>query len=111
MEHKPITKKQMCWQIAGQVLTAVLTGIGLWLGRSVVERILAGVVLACSVGTVIYTIWLWKKHPLVDEEADREFMEDKKSSFTAFGGSTPHSFCHRLFHHHGHQGLLIVTTF
>lgn len=86
MEHKPITKKQMRWQIAGQVLTAVLTGIGLWLGSSVVEKILAGAVLACSVGTIVYTIWLWKKHPLVDEEADREFMEDKKTSFTAFGG-------------------------
>ena len=29
----------------------------------------------------------WKKHPLVDEEADEEFMEEKKSSISAILGS------------------------
>ena len=86
MEHKPITKKQMRWQIAGQALSVVLTGLSIWLGRGIVAKVLAGVVLACSVYSIIYTIWLWKKHPLVDEAADREFMEDKKTSLTAFGG-------------------------
>lgn len=83
MEPKPITKKQMRWLIGGQVLTLVLTGLSIWISESIVQKALSGLLFALSIYMIIETFLRWKKHPLVDEEADEEFMEDQKSSLSA----------------------------
>jgi uncharacterized membrane protein YfcA len=87
MESKPITKKQMRWLIGGQVLTLVLTGLSIWISESIVQKALGGLLFALSIYMIIETFLRWKKHPLVDEEADEEFMEDQKSSLSAILGS------------------------
>ena len=86
MEQKPITRKQMQWQVFLQAATVILTSIGFWISKTWVQRILAGIVIAASVGSIISTIRRWKKHPLVDEEVDRELQEEKKDALTAMGG-------------------------
>jgi F0F1-type ATP synthase assembly protein I len=87
MEPKPITKKQMRWLIGGQVLTLVLTGLSIWISESIVQKALGGLLFALTIYVIIETFLRWKKHPLVDEEADEEFMEDQKSSLSAILGS------------------------
>ena len=42
MERKPITKKQMRWQIASQVLTLMLACVSIWISKSMM--ILAAVI-------------------------------------------------------------------
>jgi uncharacterized membrane protein YedE/YeeE len=80
MEHKPITRKQMRWQITLQVVSIVLMGAGLVFGRTIVDKILFGLGFSVSVYSIIDFVLRWKKHPLVDEEGDREFVEEKKSA-------------------------------
>ena len=87
MEPKPITKKQMRWQIAGQVLTLVLTGLSIWISDSIVQKVLGGFLVAITLYVIIDTFLRWKKHPLVDEKADEEYMEDKKSALSAMLGT------------------------
>ena len=87
MEQKPITKKQMRWQIAGQVLTLILTCLSIWISKSMVGKATGGILVAVALYAIIDTYLRWKKHPLVDEEADEEFMEEKKSSISAILGS------------------------
>ena len=50
------------------------------------SKILSGILLAVSVGSIIYTVRQWRKHPLVDEAVDRELQEEKKDALTAMGG-------------------------
>ena len=83
MEHKPITKKQMRWQIATQVITLVLTGFSIWISQSVVQKALGGFIFALSLYVIIDTFVRWKKHPLVDEKVDEEYMEEQKSALSA----------------------------
>ena len=80
MEHKPITKKQMRWQIALQVVSMVLMGVGLVFGSTLVDKILFGLGFAVSIYIIIDFVRRWKKHPLVDEKGDREFVEETKSA-------------------------------
>ena len=87
MEPKPITKKQMRWQIAAQVLTLVLTGLSIWISDSILQKALGGILVALTLYVIIDTFLRWKKHPLVDENADEEFMEDKKNSLSAMLGT------------------------
>ena len=87
MEPKPITKKQMRWQVAAQVLTLVLTGLSIWISDSIVQKALGGILAAVTLCVIIDTFLRWKRHPLVDESADEEFMEDKKSSLSAMLGT------------------------
>lgn len=83
MEHKPITKKQMRWQVALQVFSIVLMGVGLVIGRSIVDKILFGLGLSVSIYSVIDLVLRWKKHPLVDEIGDWEFVEETKSTLVS----------------------------
>ena len=46
MELKPITRKQMRWQIAGQVFTLALTGLSIWISESIVKKALGGFLVA-----------------------------------------------------------------
>lgn len=80
MEHKPITKKQMRWQVALQVVSIVLMGVGLIFGRTRAHKILFGLGFSVSVYSIIDYVRRWKKYPLVDEKGDREFVEETKSS-------------------------------
>ena len=80
MEHKPITKKQMRWQIAMQVVSMVLMGVGLVFGSTLVHKILFGLGFSVSIYIIIDFVRRWKKHPLVDEKGDREFVEETKSA-------------------------------
>ena len=86
MEQKPITKKQMQWKVSLEVASAILIGVGFWFSHSWIEKILSGILLAVSVGSIIYMVWQWRKHPLVDEAVDRELQEEKKEALTAMGG-------------------------
>ena len=86
MEQKPITKKQMQWKVSLEVASAILIGVGIWFCHTWIQKILSGILLAVSVGSIIYTVWQWKKHPLVDEAVDRELQEEKKGALTAMGG-------------------------
>ena len=87
MEYRPITKKQMRWQIASQVFTLVLTGFSIWISQSIVQKALGGILFALTLFFIIETFLRWKKHPLEDEEADEEFMENKKSALSAMLGT------------------------
>ena len=80
MEHKPITKKQMRWQIALQVVSMVLMGVGLVFGRTLVDKILFGLGFSVSIYIIIDFFLRWKKYPLVDEKGDREFVKETKSA-------------------------------
>ena len=86
MEQQPITKKQMQWQVFLQAATVILTSIGLWISKTWVQRILAGITFACAIISIIQTIRQWRKHPLEDEAVDRELQEEKKDALTAMGG-------------------------
>ena len=83
MERKPITKKQMRWQIASQVLTLMLACVSIWISKSMVQKALGGILVAIAVYAIVDTILRWKRHPLVDKNADEEFMEEKKSAISA----------------------------
>ena len=83
MEHKPITKKQMRWQIASQILTLVLTCASIWISKSIVQKALGGIMIALVVYAMVETILRWKRYPQVDRNADEAFMEDKKSVLSA----------------------------
>ena len=87
MELKPITRKQMRWQIAGQVFTLALTGLSIWISESIVKKALGGFLVAITLYIIIETFLRWKKHPLVDEKSDEVFMEEKKSSLSAMLGT------------------------
>ena len=87
MEHKPITKKQMRWQIATQVITLVLTGFSIWISQSVVQKALGGFIFALTLYVIIDTFVRWKKHPLVDEKGDEAFMEEKTNTLFATVGT------------------------
>ena len=78
MEHKPITKKQMRWQVVLQVVSIVLMGVGLVFGRTLVHLILFGLGFSVSIYGIVDFVRRWKKHPLVDEKGDREFVEETK---------------------------------
>ena len=83
MEPKPITKKQMRWQIASQVLILILTSASIWISKSIVQKALGGILVILSVYAIIETILRWKRYPIVDINADEEFMEEKKSAWSA----------------------------
>lgn len=85
MEQKPITKKQMRWRVSLGAVTILLGCLSIMLNRTWIERILAALLLAIPIGSLIHTIWQWKKHPLVDEEVDRELKEEQKSVLIASG--------------------------
>ena len=85
MAQKPITRKQMRWQVFQHALSAILTGVSFWLVSSWLEKTLTGALFALSVGCLIFTIWQWKKHPLEDEAVDRELKEEQKNVLIASG--------------------------
>jgi hypothetical protein len=87
MEHTPITKKQMRWMIAGQVMTLVLTCLSIWISDKIVPKVLGGIMVALTLYVIIDTFLRWKRNPLVDENADEEFLEDKKNSLSAMLGT------------------------
>ena len=57
----------------------------MWFGRIWLERILAGITLACAIISIIQSIRQWKKYPLVDEEVDRELKEEQKNTLIGSG--------------------------
>ena len=83
MERKPITQKQMRWQIALQVLTLILACISIWISKSMVQKVLGGILVALAVYAIVETILRWKRYPIVDTNADEAFMEEKKSAWSA----------------------------
>ena len=85
MEQKPITRKQMQWKVSLGVTSAFLSCPIMWFSRTWIERILAGITLVCAIISIIQTIRQWKRHPLVDEEADRELKEEQKNTLIGSG--------------------------
>ena len=85
MEPKPITRKQMQWRVSLGVASALLSCPFMWFGRIWLERILAGITLACAIISIIQSIRQWKKYPLVDDEVDRELREEQKNTLIGSG--------------------------
>lgn len=71
----------MRWRVSLGAVTILLGCLSIMLNRTWIERILTALLLAIPIGSLIHTIWPWKKHPLVDEEVDRELKEEQKSVF------------------------------
>lgn len=87
MKLKPITKKQMRWQIAGEVFTLILTGLNIWLSKSIALKVFGGILILLALNEAVVTFLRWKKFPLVDEKGDEAFMEEKTNTLFATVGT------------------------
>lgn len=81
MENKGITKKQFRIQSFSSYFNLVLGLIWIWIGidsNQPFEWILGIVFILLSAGSILSLYLQWKRHPVVDEELDRQATQNFK---------------------------------
>ena len=83
MENKGITKKQFRIQSISSYFNLVLGLIWIWIGiegNHPFQWILGIVFILLSAGSILSLYLQWKRHPVVDEELDRQATQNFKES-------------------------------